>query len=57
MRGTCIACKEATIGEHVVYVPCGKATNDGHRLCCVHERAYNELVIGILMDGRKRKKS
>ena len=57
--GRCIAFKESWVDKSVVYIPCGlKLKNNGYknskqRFCRTHERAYREIILGILNDQRK----
>lgn len=55
----CIAYREGTINGSIVYVPCGqKLKTHGKakaRFCSTHERAYREILLGILNQGPKER--
>lgn len=60
MHTRCAAFRESFFDKSVVYVPCsapvkaeGKDGRSKRRFCITHERAYREILLGILMQGRK----
>jgi hypothetical protein len=58
-NGRCIAFREAWIDKSVVFIPCGQKIKDNGyknskaRFCRTHERAYREILLGILNDKPK----
>ena len=55
----CIAFREGLINGSIVFVPCmekvrkQKRENWTRRFCHTHERAYREILLGILQEGAK----
>jgi hypothetical protein len=55
----CIAYREGTVNGAVVFVPCGqKPKVHGKarpRFCSTHEKAYREILLGILNQAPKER--
>jgi len=49
----CIAFRESTSGNSVIYVPCGLLAVESKRFCKYHAKVFRELMLGIIMDGKK----
>jgi hypothetical protein len=47
---------EASRKRHTVYVPCGKRTSNKRDFCYEHDRAYRELLLGIIVNGQQASK-
>lgn len=53
----CIAMREGYAGKSVTFVRCGRKVKKGKsRFCRIHERAYREIILGVVMATQWREK-
>lgn len=55
MSKKCIAFVEWRVNDAVAYRPCNlKVHVKNARFCTVHDKAYRELILGIVVNGAKK---